>query len=164
MNGQRKRKIMIGVAVLAVLVGGILAIVTASGSGKGRFSQRGRTAAVSERARVGGDIALAASYLGLAPAQLRQRLRAGSTLADVASATGGKSTSGLIDALFAANAARLAAEVSAGKLSTTRQASRLAHLRKRVTAAVYRPRGRALVSTRARGAAAEVERVPSRER
>jgi hypothetical protein len=139
MNDKLKRKIMVGVAVLAVLAGGILAIVTASGKGPSG-------ARLSGEARIRGaasptDLALAASYLDLSRAQLRHALRTGSALATVADATHGKSASGLIGALFAARAARLSAGASSGQLSAAERAGRLAKLRQRVTAEVYRYRG-----------------------
>jgi hypothetical protein len=139
MNGKLKRKIMIGVAVVAVLAGGILAIVTASG--KGPSAQRLGGDAGVRGAASPSDLALAASYLDLSRAQLRHALRAGSALATVANATRGKSAPGLIDALFTARAARLSAGASSGKLSAAERASRLAKLRQRVAVEVYRYRG-----------------------
>jgi hypothetical protein len=114
-SGKLKRNIMIGVAVLAVLAGGIVAIVTASGSGEAPVTQAHRTDARRAHARVEGDLALAASYLGITRPQLRHDLRSGSSLADVANTTRERSASGLFGALYAARAARLSSGESAGK-------------------------------------------------
>jgi hypothetical protein len=138
MTGALKRKIMIGVAVLALLVGVVLAIVTASGSSDGPTRPQPRRAAGLPGAS---DLALAASYIGISRAQLRHELDAGSTLADVANATRGRSASGLMDALFAASAARLSAAVSAGKLSKSKQTTRLAKLPERLNTEIHRHHG-----------------------
>jgi hypothetical protein len=138
MTGARKRKILIGVAVLAILAGAVVAIVTASGSSRGPWLPNQHRDAGIRATRASGDLALAAAYLGVSRAQLRHELSSGSTLADIANATGGRSASGLTDALFAAKAARLSEEVSTGKLSKDKQASRLAKLPERLAAEVYR--------------------------
>jgi hypothetical protein len=64
-------------------------------------------------ARAHGDLALAAEYLGLSRAQLRDELRAGRTLAQVADGISGKSSSSLVHALVSAKVARLTARVIA---------------------------------------------------
>jgi hypothetical protein len=80
--------------------------------------------------------AAAAAYLGVRPARLRSELRAGRTLAQVAKATPGKSTSGLIAAIVADTKARLAASVAAGGLTPARETLLLANLQQRVAAEV----------------------------
>jgi len=85
-----------------------------------------------------GPGAVAAGYLGVAPAGLQARLRAGETLAQVADATAGKSTAGLIDALVASRRAKLARATAAGRLSTARQAKRASKLHRRMSALVQR--------------------------
>jgi hypothetical protein len=82
--------------------------------------------------------AVAAAYLGVAPARLQAQLRAGQTLAQVADATAGKSQAGLVEALVAPRRARLADATAAGRVSEARQAKRLAGLRKRMSALVQR--------------------------
>lgn len=82
--------------------------------------------------------AIAAQYLGLSVAQLRSDVRAGKTLAQVADATPGKSSAGLIAALESARRARLAAAASAGRLPPAREAKRLARLHKRAEALAQR--------------------------
>jgi hypothetical protein len=129
---------MIGVAVLAVLIGSVVAIVTATGSSRG---PRDATATSADRhQRVPGDLALAASYLGISRSQLRRELRPGVTLAEVASGTGGRSATGLTDALVTARSARLRAAVAAGTLSRSRLAVRITRLRAHVRAEIDRPR------------------------
>jgi hypothetical protein len=74
----------------------------------------------------------AATYLGVTEAQLRADLAAGTSLADVAKARG-KSVTGLIDALVAAQTKRLDAAVAAGKLTKADEQSVLAGLKQRIT-------------------------------
>ncbi len=73
----------------------------------------------------GGDFAAAAAYLGISQADLQTALQSGKTLAQVANSTSGKSSSGLIDALVAAEKTELAAAVTAGRL-TQAQADQIA--------------------------------------
>jgi hypothetical protein len=82
------------------------------------------------------DIADAAAYLGLTEAQLTTALSGGKTLAQVADATSGKSASGLIDALVAAEKTEIAADVKAGRLTQAQADERLANLRAHETAEV----------------------------
>jgi len=133
-------------AVAIVLTGAIVAIATAGDHG--RAGAR-RTAGHSEATRPAtrGRLAVAARYLGLTKAQLRRDLRRGRSLAQVASTDGGRSTSGLIDALVSARAARLASAVAAGTLSKATESLRLARFRRRVAVLVDR-RGGASRATR----------------
>ncbi len=81
-----------------------------------------------------GVLEAAASYLGLTEAELREELR-DKTLADVAKESG-KTASGLVDALVAAQTKRIDAAVDEGKL-TDEQAGRLkAGLQERMQALV----------------------------
>lgn len=90
-----KRKLMIGVAAVAVLAGGTAAVVMAS-----------QSSAHHHRA---GTLAIASSYLGVGEAQLRGELRAGKSLAQIANGTSGKSTAGLVAVLETAQRQKLAA-------------------------------------------------------
>ena len=63
----------------------------------------------------GPELAAAATYLGISGDTLRSDLQSGKTLAQIADATSGKSASGLIDALVAADTTRITALVN-GKL------------------------------------------------
>jgi hypothetical protein len=75
--------------------------------------------------RVGGDHgAAAASYLGISEADLRTKLEAGQTLAQIAAATPGKSRDGLVQALTADATAKIDAAQAAGTI-TADQATQL---------------------------------------
>lgn len=119
-----KQKV-VGTAAVAVLIAGA-SIATVSATGQ---TSHPRRLAARRAAHFGGvrDIATAAAYLGVAPAELRKQLSSGKTLAQVAQATSGKSVAGLTDALVAAHRARLA--------------SVAARLPRRVTAEVNRVGG-----------------------
>jgi hypothetical protein len=151
MTGALKRKLMIGVAVLALLVGTVLAIVTASGSSEGPSTQPPVTGPMIDDARPSGDLAIAADYIGITRAQLRSDLLAGSTLAEIANGTAGRSASGLKDVLFASRAAYLRRALAVGKLSKAKQASRLAKLPERLEAEIHRHHGRRHRGHRHRG-------------
>ncbi len=71
--------------------------------------------------RSGEELAAAATYLGTTPAALITELQAGKTLAQVADATSGKSASGLVDALVAAEKRELDAAVTAGRITQAQE-------------------------------------------
>ena len=124
---------------------GLVSVLLAAGREKLAKSQANlprRVNALVNRVRVQAQRPAAARYLGLRPAQLASELRSGKTLAQIASATSGKSVSGLIDAIVAARRPALAARVAAGSLTQAQADTRLARLRTRVTASVNRPRVR----------------------
>ncbi len=79
-----------------------------------------------------GDLAAAATYLGLTEAALGTELVAGKTLADVAKAKG-KSVDGLVDVLVTAAKKRLDAEVTAGRLTRAQADELAANLEQRIT-------------------------------
>jgi hypothetical protein len=85
-------------------------------------------------------LASAAQYLGVSTLQLRHDLRSGMTLAQVASATSGKSEAGLVEALVTAAKAALAARVGSGKLAQARANEILPQLTRRVSGEVKRAR------------------------
>ena len=135
MNASRNTKIgvLAVTAVALVAVGGAFAAgklhgskaAAASGLSPGSYvgSHAGRSAQ-GWRGRGGGmgfggggDLAAAATYLGLSQSDLQTDLQSGKTLAQVANATSDKSAAGLIDALVAAEQTKLAAAVSAGTLT-----------------------------------------------
>jgi hypothetical protein len=103
------------------------------------LANRRRVAAV---AAVAADLHAAAGYLGLDPARLRSELGAGRTLAQIADATAGRSSAGLVAALVATRRARLAAAVAAGRVPPKREAHLASSLRARVTAEVNGSRKR----------------------
>jgi polyhydroxyalkanoate synthesis regulator phasin len=71
------------------------------------------------RARPGGHLEGAATYLGLTEDELRSQLRSGKTLAEIAKAHG-KSVDGLVNALVARAEKRLDQAVEDGRLTTER--------------------------------------------
>jgi hypothetical protein len=94
-------------------------------------------------------IAIAARYLGLTPATLRARLRAGRSLAEVAGATAGTSAAGLIRAVVKVRERELS-EASSGAATTGGVAEKMAPMaaiRARVRAEVRR-RGLGPLKTR----------------
>jgi hypothetical protein len=77
------------------------------------------------------DFSTAAGYLGLTEAQLRTKLEAGDTLAEIATAQG-KTAAGLVDALVAAAKADLDEKVAAGRIMAAQRTSILADLESRL--------------------------------
>jgi hypothetical protein len=88
----------------------------------------------------GGELAAAATYLGVSQADLLTSLQAGKTLAQVAGEQRGKTVAGLIDALVAAEKAELAAAVTAGELTQAQADQMASTLTAHVTAEVNRTR------------------------
>jgi hypothetical protein len=80
----------------------------------------------------GGMFQAAAAYLGLSPKALAADLKSGKTLAQVATATPGKSVSGLEDAMVASVQTKLDAGVKAGKLTSKQEQAILTHVRQMV--------------------------------
>lgn len=78
-----------------------------------------------------------ATVLGITPQELRAQREAGKTLAEIAAARG-MSKDRLIDALVEAAQTRLAAAVSAGRLTPAQADAAKASLRERITAKVDR--------------------------
>jgi hypothetical protein len=139
MSRVSKRGLMIAVAVAAVIAGAIVAVVSSGGGGHARARSglaRARAQAAPRR-----TAEIEAGYLGLTKTQLRSELRSGRSLAQIADATGGRSTTGLVEALVSARAAQLSAEVKAKRLSPAAERTRLAHLRRRLTAELERTPG-----------------------
>jgi hypothetical protein len=95
MTRRLKRKLMIGIAVVAVLAGVTAAVVMAAQPAKHHHGN--------------GQLATAAGYLGASPTQVRSELRSGKSLAQIADATAGRSEAGLIAALEAAGREKLSA-------------------------------------------------------
>ena len=73
---------------------------------------------------IGDSFAAAATYLGTTTADLRTKMQAGQTLAQIAAATAGKSRDGLVAALTADAKAKIAAAQAAGTI-TADQATQL---------------------------------------
>ena len=85
-------------------------------------------------------LSTAAAYLGISTTQLRHELQSGTTLAQLANTTSGKSASGLIEALLAAAKAALASQVTTGKLTQAQANQILPQLSARLSARVNQPR------------------------
>jgi hypothetical protein len=90
-----------------------------------------------ERGALFGGLDAAASYLGLSEDELRTQFQAGKSLADIAKVQG-KSVDGLVQAIVGDAKKKLAAAVSAGRLTQTQADSILAGLKSRVTDFVNR--------------------------
>jgi hypothetical protein len=82
------------------------------------------------------DLAAAATYLGVSSAALETNLQSGKTLAQVASATSGKTTAGLIAALVTHETAEINARVTAGTETRAQADTQIAGLTARFTADV----------------------------
>ena len=147
MRRSRRQKVIAAAAVAVLLLGGGIAAVSATGQGDGRGGPGAGRAARLAHARAHGARRLdaVASYLGISPAQLASELGSGKTLAQIASATPGKSAQGLVDSLLATRRARLAAIA--------------ARLPARVRAEVNRPGGPASLLGARRGARAKGARL-----
>ena len=114
--------------------------ISSNGGGRTFGGQNG-----DHHGRGGDDLAVAATYLGVTQADLLTSLQSGKTLAQVAGATSGKSVSGLIDALVAAEKTEIAAAVTAGRL-TQAQADQItsgltAHVTAEVNGTAHGPGG-----------------------
>jgi hypothetical protein len=132
---------------------GLVSVLLAAGKEKLAKVQANlpkRVSSLVNRVEVPGPRAVAARYLGLKPAQLASQLRSGRPLAQIADATSGKSSAGLIDAIVAERKSAIASRVAAGSLTQEQANARLARLRTRVTAAVNRMRGARVHGARVR--------------
>lgn len=90
------------------------------------------------RAGFAGSAATAAQYLGISEATLHADLQAGQSLAQIATATPGKSVAGLRAAIIAAETTRLNGAVSAGRITSQQQQRRLSNLSSRIDALIQR--------------------------
>ena len=81
----------------------------------------------------GGSFSAAATYLGISPTQLFTDIRSGKTLAQIANSTTGKSASGLIDAMVAAQKSALDSAVKSGRITQAMADQIEANLKSRVT-------------------------------
>ena len=80
---------------------------------KGVGAQRGP----GDRGVIGDQFSVAATYLGTTTDDLRTKMQAGQTLAQIAAATSGKSRDGLVAALTADAKAKIAAAQTAGTIT-----------------------------------------------
>src|ERR1700729_632486 len=102
-----KQKVVGAAAVAVLLAAGSIAAVSATGQSN-PAKHRHAHARRARRARAH-DLSVAAAYLGVPTAQLSRELSSGKTLAQIADATGGRSSAGLADSLVAVHRAKLAA-------------------------------------------------------
>jgi len=110
---MRRTRVALIVAGIAALALGGTAIAARSHS----HSTPSGAASSGPHHGPGDDLDAAASYLGTTTSALLTQLQAGKTLAQVASATSGKSTAGLVAALVSHEQKELADAVSAGRLT-----------------------------------------------
>jgi hypothetical protein len=89
----------------------------------------------------GARLDAAATFLGLTQAELRQQLRAGKTLAEIARAEG-KTVAALVDALVAAMKTELAEAVESGRLTDAQRDRILEDLEERIADGVNATPGR----------------------
>jgi hypothetical protein len=111
--------------------------------GIGAKTGRGPGAPGGPRANVLGDQLAAATYFGTSTADLRTKMQAGQTLAQIAAATPGKSRDGLVAALTADATAKITAAEQAGTISAEQATALRTNLAARIAALVdsTRPAG-----------------------
>ncbi len=126
----------IGVAVAAVLLGVVIVAARSGGRHHPSPAASVRHARARQAALAVGAASAASSYLGLDRARLRANVLMGRSLAQIADSTPGRSAAGLIDAMVAAKAARIARAAASGRVSKTREQARVANIRRRTTAEV----------------------------
>jgi uncharacterized coiled-coil protein SlyX len=114
MRGRSKKALVAAGVTLAVAAGAGGAVAA---GGNGRHGHSGPAAI--------------ATYLGLTPAQLREQLRSGKTLAQIAVAQG-KTVSGLEAAIYADVQAHLDRAVAGGRLSAAQEQAILTRLKSRL--------------------------------
>jgi hypothetical protein len=120
-------------------------LIATLGSGAHRAHS---AAATASRPLTTGDLDVAASYIGVSPPQLRGDLRHGRTLAQIAASSGGRSPSGLVDALVTAKRGQIEASLASGKLSKQQAGTRMRGLRRRAEVEIRRARGVSVGSVR----------------
>lgn len=147
---------MAAVAVVAVVVGVVLAVTGGSGhkkdhrsgrvelagggGGGGGSSAAGRSGGVSGGTRAGGgkagtprgDVAAASAYFGISKAKLRKELDSGRSLAALAASSPGHSALGLVEAIMRPRVRRIEAQVAAKRLSQAEAQRSIQRIRKRV--------------------------------
>jgi hypothetical protein len=133
-----KRRLAVPAAVLAVLGGSAGTAAACHGDGSSTAATQASFTTFHHGGMWHGGWlgSTVTSYLGLQPAQIKADLAAGKTLAQIADATPGKSSAGLVSAIVAPLQTKLNALVSANKLSTTTESTMMANVTAKVTAAV----------------------------
>jgi hypothetical protein len=140
MSAKGKRNILLAVGA-AVVVAAVIVAIAAGGASHHPGSTEATAASQPARVRAAGEVAVAARYLGLPPAQLRSKMRSGESLAQIANATHGKSAAGLVAALVAQTSARQGSAPGASSLSPSARRERLERLRRRIERKAHRAPG-----------------------
>ena len=141
-----KRTIAVGAVVVLSVMGAGAALGAGANKGKGKASQSKSSTSARAKSqdrandghgvRGGDDFAAAVTYLGLTAAQVQTDLASGKTLAQIAAATTGKSTDGLIAALVTHEKAEIAAKVTGGSITQAQADAVIPTLTARFTAFV----------------------------
>lgn len=121
---------------VALLVVMVMAFMPAAGNAYACDGSHSGVAAASYtmvRHHHRGLLRAAATYLGLTKAELKAKLAAGQSLAQVASATPGKSSTGLVDYLTGLVKTRLDRWVAAGKLTSAQESALLMRVQHALT-------------------------------
>jgi type II secretory pathway component PulK len=101
MRRRLERRLWIGVALVAVLAGATAAAVMAAQPAAKHVRHHSSHRHRGDRSHMRAAVHPAALYLGVTVTQLREDVRSGKTLAQVANSTSGKSEAGLIEAILA---------------------------------------------------------------
>jgi hypothetical protein len=120
------RRLAVATAAVGVLIPVGAGIAAACNGGHDNDQASNVAFRFAQHEKLGGLFAAAQSYLGLSDEALKADLQGGHTLAQIADATPGKSSAGLVDALNAAAKAKLDPYVAAGKLTSDQEAAILA--------------------------------------
>jgi hypothetical protein len=132
-------------ALMAAEQTNITTLVDQKGAPQGRVpGGPGAPGGPGDRGVIGDSFAAAATYLGTTPADLRTKMQAGQTLAQIAAATSGKTRDGLIAAITADAKAKIAAAQAAGTITADQATQLNTGLADRITRLVdsTRPAGR----------------------
>ncbi len=121
MRPGRIRRLAAGAVLVGALVPAGAGAATACNGGHTN-GVRAASHTVRHDLRAHGVLAVASSYLGVPAATIKADLKNGQSLADVANATAGKSSTGLVAAYTAALKAKLDKWVANGKLTSAKEA------------------------------------------
>jgi hypothetical protein len=128
---------LLGVATAAAVVAAIAAgSAFACDGDNGSRTVLAAQHALRQTAYRDGRLALPSAYLAVPRSRLAAQLAAGKTLAEIADATPGKSSGGLVDYVVARTKARLDRWVASGKATQAQANGWVARLRVAVTALV----------------------------
>lgn len=130
------KRALVALSVAVALGAGAAGSAVAAGPGKGRPGKAGKTAVVKQRA-LHGIVKVVSDYVGLSPKELREQLRSGKSLAQVATAQG-KTVDGLKQAILTAAKTRLDKAVANGRLTAEREQKLLERLAVQVDKLVNR--------------------------